>query len=129
MQLWALQACPAGPHASRTAANCHPPLQVALNQLCLAPLTISVAFAWNLVLTGKADQLPAKLRADFLRTMLNGWRFWVPAATVNFVAVPLKYQVLGQRPLGLLGVGGCCRRVLALLLRAPASACPPATNP
>lgn len=65
---------------------------MALNQLCLAPLTITVAFAWNLCLTGQAGRLPAKMRADFLRTMLTGWKFWVPAATVNFVAVPLEYQ-------------------------------------
>lgn len=69
---------------------------MALNQLCLAPITITVAFAWNLALTGQARELPAKLRRDFTATMLNGWRFWVPAATVNFVAVPLQYQVRGR---------------------------------
>lgn len=34
--------------------------QVALNQLCLAPITISVVFTWNLALTGQLDQLPGK---------------------------------------------------------------------
>jgi hypothetical protein len=70
-----------------------PILQVALNQLCLAPITISVAFAWNLALQRRLDELPAKLRSDFLPTMLNGWKFWVPAATFNFTMVPLQYQV------------------------------------
>ena len=80
--------CSCAPHPR------HPPiLQVALNQLVLAPVTISVAFAWNLALQGKLEQLPAKLRADFVTTMQNGWKFWVPAATVNFVAVPLRHQV------------------------------------
>ncbi len=36
------------------------PQQVALNQLCLAPITITVAFTWNLALTGQLDQLPGK---------------------------------------------------------------------
>lgn len=72
----------------------HPPqAQVALNQLCLAPLTVTVAFAWNLALTGQVQDLPDKLRRDFIRTLVNGWKFWIPAATVNFVAVPLQYQV------------------------------------
>lgn len=75
-------------------SRAHP--QVALNQLCLAPITITVAFAWNLALTGQAHRLPAKLRADFVQTMLTGWKFWVPAATINFVAVPLEYQVGGH---------------------------------
>lgn len=35
--------------------------QVALNQLCLAPITITVAFTWNLALTGQLDQLPGEL--------------------------------------------------------------------
>ena len=73
-----------------------PLLQVALNQLALAPITITVAFAWNLALQGKLEQLPAKLRTDFVNTIQNGWKFWVPAATVNFVAVPLQHQVGGR---------------------------------
>lgn len=34
---------------------------MALNQLCLAPITITVAFTWNLALTGQLDQLPGEL--------------------------------------------------------------------
>ena len=73
-----------------------PSLQVALNQLCLAPLTISIAFGWTLALQQRLGELPSKLRADFVPTMLNGWKFWVPAATLNFTMVPLSYQVGGQ---------------------------------
>ena len=70
---------------------------MALNQLALAPITITVAFAWNLALQGKLGQLPTKLRTDFVNTIQNGWKFWVPAATVNFVAVPLQHQVGAAR--------------------------------
>lgn len=65
-----------------------------LNQLCLAPLTITMAFGINLLLQQRLGELPSKLKADFVPTMLNGWRFWVPAASVNFTLVPLRYQVL-----------------------------------
>lgn len=75
-------------------------LQVTLNQLALAPLTISVAFGWNLALQQRLGELPGKLRADFVPTMLNGWKFWVPAATINFTAVPLQYQVRRRGAIG-----------------------------
>ncbi|KAI7845659.1 hypothetical protein COHA_000773 [Chlorella ohadii] len=83
----------------------HSAAPVALNQLCLAPITITVAFTWNLALTGQLDQLPGKLRRDFVRTMINGWRFWVPAATINFKLVPLQYQVLYMSTCGMLWTG------------------------
>lgn len=46
--------------------------KVALNQLLLAPVVISVVFAWNLALQGQATELPAKLRRDFLPSLING---------------------------------------------------------
>lgn len=88
---------------ARTVANFA--AKVALNQLCLAPITISVAFAWNLALQRRLDELPAKLRSDFLPTMLNGWKFWVPAATFNFTMVPLQYQVLWMSTCGMIWTG------------------------
>ena len=39
-------------------------------------------------------ELPTKLRSDFRRTLLTGWTFWIPAASLNFWAVPLPHQVL-----------------------------------
>lgn len=79
--------------------------KVTLNQLCLAPLTITVAFAWNLALQQKLGQLQGKLQQDFVPTIINGWKFWVPAATINFVAVPLQYQVLYMSTCGMLWTG------------------------
>ncbi len=37
--------------------------------------------------------------------MINGWRFWVPAATINFKLVPLQYQVLYMSTCGMLWTG------------------------
>lgn len=34
--------------------------------------------------------------------MVNGWKFWVPAAAINFYAVPLPWQVLYMSTCGVL---------------------------
>jgi hypothetical protein len=149
---------------ARTAANfvC----KVAANQLLLAPVTLTVAFAWHLAFSsppsssaspspaaaagpsagskggngssskgggtkaapsspqpaaaaaagaascassllasvggGKLAPLPAKMQADFVPALLTGWKFWVPAASVNFWAVPLRQQVLYMSCCGVL---------------------------
>ena len=67
--------------------------QVALNQVVLGPVVLMSVFTWNFVLQRKLDQLSDKVRRDFVPSMLNGWKFWVPAACVNFYVVPLKRQV------------------------------------
>lgn len=76
--------------------------KVSLNQLALAPVTISVVFAWNMALTGQLDKLRAKYEADFFPTMRNGWKFWIPAASINFFFMPLQFQVLYMSTCGML---------------------------
>lgn len=66
--------------------------KVALNQLALAPVVLAVVFAWNLAWTGHAAEVPEKIRRDLVPAMVNGWKFWVPAASVNFYCVPLDKQ-------------------------------------
>lgn len=68
--------------------------KVFLNQAVLAPVVISAVFAWTLGLQNKLDEFPAKCQRDFWKTMTTGWKFWVPAASINFYAVPLNSQVL-----------------------------------
>jgi protein Mpv17 len=68
--------------------------KVILNQVVLGPIVLTTAFAWNLWLRGLGHELPDKLNKDLVPTMLNGWKFWVPAACVNFYIVPLQFQVL-----------------------------------
>ena len=36
----------------------------------------------------------SKMRQDAFPTLKRGWVFWVPAASVNFAVVPLRFQVL-----------------------------------
>ncbi len=47
-------------------------MQVAANQLILAPITLSTVFAWNLALTGQGHALGDKIRNDLWPTMQNG---------------------------------------------------------
>lgn len=47
-------------------------LQVALNQLVLGPLVLSVVFTWNLLLQKKGSELQGKLKRDLVPTMING---------------------------------------------------------
>ena len=84
---------------ARTLANFG--VKVAMNQLLLAPLVVGGVFAWNLALQGRLGEWVPKVQADFLPTIVTGWKFWVPAATVNFVAVPLPQQVLYMSTCGL----------------------------
>ena len=85
---------------ARTLANFA--LKVGMNQALLAPLVVGGVFAWNLALQGRLGEWGDKVRADFGRTIVTGWKFWVPAATVNFAAVPLRHQVLYLSTCGLL---------------------------
>jgi protein Mpv17 len=76
--------------------------KVTANQLILAPITLSTVFTWNLTLTGKQHELKDKMKNDLVPTMLNGWKFWVPAATLNFTVIPLQQQVLYMSCCGVL---------------------------
>lgn len=68
--------------------------KVFLNQVALGPVVISTVFAWTLAWQNKLGAWPQKMENDFVTTMVTGWKFWVPASTINFVFVPLQHQVL-----------------------------------
>eukprot|EP00899_Mesostigma_viride_P028479 jgi/Mesvir1/8816/Mv02717-RA.1 len=68
--------------------------KVFLNQVILGPIVVAVVFGWNFVLQGKAKELPAKYQADFVKTTVRGWTFWVPASMINFGLVPLHMRVI-----------------------------------
>lgn len=76
--------------------------KVTLNQVALAPVVLAAVFAWNLVPLGRGHEWPSKVKKDLFPTMVNGWKFWVPAASVNFWAVPLEGQVAYMSACGLL---------------------------
>jgi hypothetical protein len=47
-------------------------VQVAANQLLLAPVVLAVVFSWNLALTGQLEGLGGKLQRDLVPSMMNG---------------------------------------------------------
>ncbi len=94
--LWLLNPSCLRPSLPAFADFCPPsplPLQVTLNQLALAPVVLCGVFAWNLALQGQASQVGAKIRRDLPTSLVAGWKFWVPAASINFWIVPLQRQV------------------------------------
>ena len=46
--------------------------QLSLNMTVLGPIVLTTVFTWNLVLTGKADQLRGKLKRDLAPGMVDG---------------------------------------------------------
>ncbi|KAI8463438.1 MAG: hypothetical protein J3K34DRAFT_444037 [Monoraphidium minutum] len=76
--------------------------KVVLNQVALAPVVLAVVFGWNLALTGAGGDIPGKIKRDLLPSMVNGWKFWIPAASINFYCVPVEKQVLYMSCCGLL---------------------------
>jgi protein Mpv17 len=68
--------------------------KVALNQVVLGPIVVMGVFTWNLMFQRKLDQLGDKVKRDFVPSMLTAWKFWVPAASVNFWLIPLRKQVV-----------------------------------
>ncbi|XP_028775270.1 protein Mpv17-like [Neltuma alba] len=68
-------------------------VKVLLNQIVLGPCVIAVVFAWNNLWLGKLSELPEKYRKDALRTLLFGFRFWIPVSALNFWVVPLQARV------------------------------------
>lgn len=68
--------------------------KVVLNQVVLGPLVLTSAFAWNFALKNETAQLKNKIKKDLFPTLVNGWKFWVPAACINFYAIPVNLQVL-----------------------------------
>lgn len=76
--------------------------KVTLNQVALGPVVTTVVFTWNLLLQQRSSEIPEKLRHDLVPTMVNGWKFWVPAASINFWVIPVQSQVLYMSVCGLL---------------------------
>lgn len=79
--------------------------KVFLNQVALGPVVGLSVFTWTLAMQGQFDAIPGKIQRDLVPTMVNGWKFWVPAACINFKFVPLHYQVLYMSTCGLLWTG------------------------
>ncbi|EFJ09671.1 hypothetical protein SELMODRAFT_129542 [Selaginella moellendorffii] len=68
-------------------------IKIVLNQLVLGPCVILVIFAWNSIWQGQARELPSMYKNKALPTLVDGWKFWIPASALNFSVVPLDARV------------------------------------
>eukprot|EP00897_Mesotaenium_endlicherianum_P006377 jgi/Mesen1/5768/ME000292S04835 len=68
-------------------------LKVVANQVMLGPCVLLVVFAWNFLWMGKIKELPGKYKRDLGPSLIDGWKFWIPASVINFTAVPLPARV------------------------------------
>eukprot|EP00249_Psilotum_nudum_P017789 c26491_g1_i2 orf=524-940(+) len=68
-------------------------IKVALNQVVLGPFVVSVVFAWNSLWQGKLDSLPELFHNHGVSTLVDGWKFWIPASILNFGVIPLQARV------------------------------------
>ena len=68
--------------------------RLVLDQGIFAPDFIAVFVSALLALEGRAQEAPAKLRADWGEAVRVNWALWIPAQAVNFRFVPVDLQVL-----------------------------------
>lgn len=68
--------------------------KTALSQVALAPAVLALLYVWNLVgQEGKETVYSAKVKHDLTPSTADGWRLWIPALALNFLAVPAQGQV------------------------------------
>jgi hypothetical protein len=67
--------------------------RLALDQLVFAPCFIPVFFSFALVLEGKPEEIPDKLRNDLVTTVLANYAVWVPSQYINFRHIAPRLQV------------------------------------
>eukprot|EP00249_Psilotum_nudum_P010658 c22683_g1_i1 orf=342-1037(+) len=68
-------------------------IKVAMNQVVLGPFVMIAAFTWNSFWQGKLDSLPDMFQNHGVSTLVDSWKFWIPASVLNFGAVPLEARV------------------------------------
>lgn len=74
--------------------------RLALDQLLFAPAFIPVFFSMNLLLEGRPEQIPSKLKNDWASAVLTNYAVWVPAQFINFKFIPQLHQVLFSNIVG-----------------------------
>ena len=74
--------------------------RLAFDQLVFAPIFIPVFFSTNLLLEGRPEMIPQKIKNDWLSTVLTNYAVWVPAQFINFRFIPQLHQVLFSNIVG-----------------------------
>ena len=67
--------------------------RVALDQFGFGPIFTTSFMSWLWIMEGK-DDIVRQLRVALPDMIVAGWTLWIPAMSINFSIVPIKYQVL-----------------------------------
>ena len=67
--------------------------RVALDQLGFGPIFTTSFMSWLWFLEGRVDVVK-QLQVAIPDMIVAGWTLWIPAMSINFSIVPIKYQVL-----------------------------------
>lgn len=61
--------------------------KTATNQMFYAPINVSLAIAWNLVLQGKYHDIVKTIKTTMKPAMIEGSIFWIPVNLVGFYSI------------------------------------------
>ena len=75
--------------------------RVIVDQFGFAPIFLPTFMTWLWVLEGR-DNIQEQLIQTVPEMIVAGWTLWIPAMTINFAVVPIKYQVLFSNMVALL---------------------------
>eukprot|EP01023_Acetabularia_acetabulum_P015994 TRINITY_DN17886_c0_g1_i2.p2 TRINITY_DN17886_c0_g1~~TRINITY_DN17886_c0_g1_i2.p2 ORF type:complete len:204 (-),score=17.62 TRINITY_DN17886_c0_g1_i2:667-1278(-) len=65
-----------------------------LDQVVQAPFGLSIFYAYQETLQGRAEMAPTVIQEKLLPTLLMTWKFWPLAHLVNFSVIPLEQRIL-----------------------------------
>ena len=68
--------------------------KMAADQLLFAPLFNPVFICFVYALEGRLAEAPDTLRAEWLNITVSNWKLWAPAQALNFLLVPVQFQVM-----------------------------------
>ena len=69
-------------------------LRMAADQLLFAPLFNPVFICFVYALEGRLADAPDTLRNEWLNITVSNWKLWAPAQALNFLLVPVQFQVM-----------------------------------
>ena len=67
---------------------------MAADQLLFAPLFNPVFICFIYALEGRLAEAPDTLRNEWLNITVSNWKLWAPAQALNFLLVPVQFQVM-----------------------------------
>ncbi|KAF5189215.1 Mpv17, partial [Thalictrum thalictroides] len=77
-------------------------LRLLLDQFLFSPTFIGFFLCSLLTLEGRPSQIMPKLQQEWLATVLDNWKLWIPFQFLNFLFVPQQFQVLAANFIALI---------------------------